>query len=102
MNSAVDIRRVFAAAGHGHVDLEKQGGDRADVDVWPMRVEMTVSVNQHKVPVTLSISLYENEILTLAQELKRHGEEIARLQDELDVLRARMTEISLLASRRIR
>ena len=29
-------------------------------------------------------------------------EEIARLQDELDVLRARMTEISLLASRRVR
>ena len=29
-------------------------------------------------------------------------EEIARLQDELDVLRARMTEIGLLASRRSR
>lgn len=29
-------------------------------------------------------------------------EEIIRLQDELDVLRARMTEIGLLASRRVR
>lgn len=77
MNSAVDIRRVFAAAGHGHVDLEKQGGDRADVHVWPMNVQMTVSMNQHKGPVALSISLYEDEIFTLAQELKRHGEEIA-------------------------
>ena len=39
-----------------------------------------------------------------AYRLGQHAsrEEIARLQDELDVLRARMTEISLLASRRVR
>ncbi len=36
----------------------------------------------------------------LGQQVSR--EEIARLQDELDVLRARMTEIGLLASRRSR
>ena len=36
----------------------------------------------------------------LGQQASR--EEIARLQDELDVLRARMTEIGLLASRRSR
>ena len=36
----------------------------------------------------------------LGQEASR--EEIARLQDELDVLKARLTEIGLLASRRVR
>lgn len=78
MGHIVDFKRVVVA--EGHVDIEQQGGDQPDgSEIWPVSALVTVNVERFKGPATVSIPLHEDELLLLAEELRRQGEEISAL-----------------------